>query len=288
MKLGICLTPIYPQAIKDSHLMLQLIEKIYREKVFQCVEIYFEGTKEEEQEIKSSLSGVGLTAVYLGGLPIKRDGIDLSAEEEEKRKNSVLICKKHIDHAISMGCKKMVVASGPIWKVNRNSEKVVEQMRRSLEELDFYCMGSNLQISLEPFPVKTPPCMAIGGNEIVKNIFKGSNFRNIGITFDTSHFIQLGEDLEESFGSLKPWIHHLHLANCVMKDTSSALYGDQHPLFSQTGGELTLENIRKFYKNLEEEKNLKDIDTCSLEIISRGREDWYYQKVCEEAVEIWK
>ena len=191
MKLGICLTPIYPQAIEDSYLMLQLIEKISREEIFQCVEIYFEGTKEEEQEIRNSLSRTGLMAVYLGGLPIKRDSIDLSAEKEEKRKNSVLACKKHIDHALSMGCKKMVVASGPIWKENKNSERVIEQTRRSLEELDFYCRGSNLQISLEPFPVKTSPYMAVGGKEIVKGIFKNSNFQNIGITFDTSHFVQL-------------------------------------------------------------------------------------------------
>lgn len=80
----------------------------------------------------------------------------------------------------------------------------------------------------------------------------------------------------------------LGLANCVMKDTSSALYGDQHPLFSHIGGELTLENIRKFYKKLEKEGSLKDIDICSLEIISRGKEEWYYQKVCEEAAEVWK
>lgn len=166
MQLGICLTPIYPKAIKDCSLMLQLIEKIRGEGVFQCVEIYFEGTKEEEQEIKKSLLGAGLTAVYLGGLPIKRDGIDISAEREEKRKGSVLACKRHIDHAINMGCKKMVVASGPIWKENKNSERVIEQTRRSLEELDFYCRGSNLQISLEPFPVKTSPYMAVGGKEI--------------------------------------------------------------------------------------------------------------------------
>ncbi len=288
MQLGICLTPIYPKAIKDCSLMLQLIEKIRGKGVFQCVEIYFEGTKEEEQEIKKSLLGSGLTAVYLGGLPIKRDGIDISAEREEKRKGSVLACKRHIDHALNMGCKKIVVASGPIWKENKNSERVIEQTRRSLEELDFYCSGSDLQISLEPFPVKTPPYMAVGGKEIVKDIFKNSNFQNIGITFDTSHFIQLEEDLEESFDSLRPWIHHLHLANCVMKDTSSALYGDQHPLFSHIGGELTLENIRKFYKKLEKEGSLKDIDICSLEIISRGKEEWYYQKVCEEAAEVWK
>lgn len=222
MQLGICLTPIYPKAIKDCSLMLQLIERIRGKGIFQCVEIYFEGTKREEQEIKNSLLGADLTAVYLGGLPIKRDGIDISAEREEKRKESVLACKEHIDHAINMGCKKMVVASGPIWKTNRNSEKIIEQIRHSLEDLDFYCSGSDLQISLEPFPVKTPPYMAVGGKEIVKDIFKNSSFQNIGITFDTSHFIQLEEDLEESFDSLRPWIHHLHLANCVMKDTSTA------------------------------------------------------------------
>ena len=75
MKHGICLTPVYPQAITDYSCMEMLLEKISRQKLFDCVEIYFEGTQEQQKLLKEALKNRNLEAVYLGGLPIKRDEI---------------------------------------------------------------------------------------------------------------------------------------------------------------------------------------------------------------------
>ena len=96
MKYGICLTPIYPAAINDITVMSQVIEKTKKQKLFNCAEIYFEGSKEEENTIRKMLEDTGLDTVYLGGLPIKRDGIDISSGDEAERKKSVDKCKGHI------------------------------------------------------------------------------------------------------------------------------------------------------------------------------------------------
>lgn len=288
MKHGICLTAIYPKAITDSVFMVRLIERVKNLELFQCVEIYFEGTEEEKMAVRRALNDAGLTAVYLGGLPIKRDGIDLSSESENRRQKSVEACKRHMEHAVHLGCSKIVIASGPDWKKDGCQAKITEQMRKSLEELDLYCEDSGLQICLEPFPVITEPWLAVGGSRLVRDIFQGSAFGQVGITFDTSHFSQLGEDLEESFRLLKPWVCHVHLANCVMQDKTSPLYGDKHPLFSQEGGDLRLERVRSYYQKLLRERMLEKVDVCSVEIISRGREDWYFDTACKEAEMIWR
>lgn len=288
MKHGICLTTIYPDAITDSKLMAGLIRKVRDLGLFQCVEIYFEGSPGEETAIQKTLADAGLTAVYLGGLPVKRDGIDLTAKSERVRQRSMEACKRHMDHAIRMGCSGIVIASGPDWKETGCREQIAECMRRSLGELDRYVEGSGLQICLEPFPVKSEPYLAVGESELVHEIFKDSDFRNVGITFDTSHLSQLGENLEESFLLLKPWISHMHLANCVMKDKASSLYGDKHPLFCQEGGSLGIETVRTYYQKLEREGLLKRVEICSVEVISRGREDWYFDAVCREAEGIWR
>lgn len=288
MKHGICLTALYPEAITDSGLMAKLIEKVRNLELFQCVEIYFEGSPEEEVRIHGMLSDAGLASVFLGGLPIKRDGIDLSSRSGSVRKKSVEQCRRHMDHAIRLGCSKIVVASGPAWKETGCQEQTTEYMRDSLDELDRYAAGSGLQICLEPFPVKTEPYLAVGESALVHEIFRDSTFRNVGITFDTSHFSQLGEDIEESFRLLKPWILHMHLANCVMKDREDPLYGDKHPLFSQEGGSLGIETVRNFYHRLEREGMFQKVDICSVEIISRGREDWYFETSCKEAEMIWR
>ncbi len=288
MKYGICLTPIYPAAINDITVMSQVIEKTKNQKVFNCAEIYFEGSKEEENTIRKMSEDTGLDTVYLGGLPIKRDGIDISSGDEAERKKSVDKCKGHIDHAVRMGCVRIVVASGPDWKGDKDKKCIAEQMRKSLEELDIYCRGSRLEVSVEPFPVRTDPYLAVGETKLVQDIFKDSSFRNVGITFDTSHFSQLGEDIEESFQSLKPWIHHMHLANCVMRDKISPLYGDKHPAFSRKDGDFSIETIHDFYQRMKSKGELKEVDICSLEIVSRGNENRYYDEACREAKMIWE
>lgn len=288
MKHGICLTAIYQKAVYNSNLLVQLIQNVRKQKLFQCVEIYFEGSEEEERKINMTLTENGITAVYPGGLPMKRDGIDISAKSNLMRKESVDCVKHHIDHAIRIGCSKIVVVSGPAWHEQNCEQEIVEQTRKSLKELDEYCRGTSLQISLEPFPVKTAPCLAIGETKLVHSIFQNSNFQNVGITFDTSHVAQLGEEVEKSFQLLRPWIHHLHLANCVIKDQTNPLYGDQHPIFLQKDGEFGLESIRSFYQKLLLQGMLDPVDICSLEIISRGNEDKYYMETCREAEYIWK
>lgn len=288
MKYGICLTTIYPQAIFDCSLLIQLIQRIGGSKLFQCVEIYFEGTKTEEKKIYRTLIENGIAAVYPGGLPMKRDGIDISAKSNLIREAGVEQTKRHIDHAISLGCTKIVLVTGPNWQEKGCEQQIAEQTRKSLMELDEYCKGTSLQISLEPFPVQTAPCLAVGETKLVHSIFQNSDFRNVGITFDTSHVAQLGEDIEESFRLLQKWIHHLHLANCVMKDQTSPLYGDQHPTFLQENGEFSLPGIRHFYQKLLLQGMLEQVDICSLEMISRGKEDWYYAETCTEAGYIWK
>lgn len=288
MKHGVCLTALYPEAITDSGVLAGLIGKVRSPGLFQCVELYFEGSVEEEESIHRILSDAGLVSVYLGGLPIKRDGIDLSSGNESVRRKSVEKCQCHMDHAVRLGCSKIVVASGPHRKEAGCQAQIAECMRRSLSELDRYAAGSGLQICLEPFPVKTEPYLAVGESTLVYEIFRDSLFRNVGITFDTSHFTQLGEDIEESFHLLKPWISHVHLANCVMEDKTSPLYGDKHPLFSQEGGSLSIDTVRDYYHRLERQGMLNRVEICSVEIISRGREDWYFDTVCKEAERIWR
>ena len=53
MKKGICLTAVYPQAMYDSGLLKELLEKTAVQGIFNCVEFYFEGKAGEEEESES-------------------------------------------------------------------------------------------------------------------------------------------------------------------------------------------------------------------------------------------
>lgn len=285
MKKGICLTAVYPQAMSSADLMINLLRRIKEEGIYQCAEIYFEGNEEDEKRIRDVLAETGLSAVYLAGFPLKRDGISISDEDEDKRRKAVEVCLGYYESACRIGAEKMLILSGPRWE-SGDREKLVRQMRRSLSELAEAANGRETEITMEFFPSQREPFLAVGNTELVRDIYQG--FENkIGITFDTSHVAQMKEDVLESFRVLKPWIHHLHLANSMSADQTHELYGDRHPLFTLENGDFSMEEIRKIYQRMQEEKLLQDVSVCSMEIISRGSEDWYYEEIKKEADYIW-
>ncbi len=180
----------------------------------------------------------------------------------------------------------MLIVSGPNWK-ERDEGKIIQQARKSFFELDSYAEDDGPEISVEYFPVLREPYLALGSTNLMAHIFEGQNYRHIGITFDTSHVAQLQEDMMESFMKVHHWTHHMHFANSMSAYKEHPLYGDRHPLFSLEGGDYSLEQMKENYLKLLNNGLLQNIDIGSMEVISRGEEDWYYRKTAKEASILW-
>lgn len=58
-------------------------------------------------------------------------------------------------------------------------------------------------------------------------------------------------------------------------------------MFSLENGDYSLEQMKKNYLKLLNKGLLQNIDIGSMEVISRGEEDWYYRKTAEEAISLW-
>ncbi len=289
MKKGICLTALYPQAMENAELLLELFQKV-KEKRFDCVEFYFHGKPEEELRIGKKLKELQMASVFLAGFPMKRDKVDLSAGCDKIRKKGVADCLKLYESAVRMQADKMLILSGPAWEMQdgKSRDGILWQIRNSLLEMESWLGQDGPQITLEFFNDKGEPWLAVGDIVMVQALFQTMPETRIGITFDTSHAVQLGWDVLPAFKALKPWIRHLHLANSVSRDKWHPLYGDKHPLFSIKGGDFSLAKIRKFYRTLAQSGDLAQVDICSFEVISRGEEDLYFAKTCEEAAYVWK
>lgn len=286
MKHGIVLTAIYPALMNDCEALISRIREISRQGVFNCIEFYFAGSEQDENKIAEALKQYGLTAVFLAGFPMKQDKVDLTSGDEKIRNASVSKVMRLYDQARRLGAAKMLIVGGPNWK-ERDEDKIAEQARLSFRELDRYAEDGGPEITLEYFPVEREPYHALGNTKLIYKIFATEEYKHIGITFDTSHVAQLGENMLESFQVVKPWIHHLHFANSMSKIKEHPMYGDKHPLFALENGDYTLEQIRNNYLTLQNNKDLEQIDIGSIEVISRGNEDWYYEKTLEEAQYIW-
>ena len=47
MRHGICLTAVYPEAMQNCSRLIKLIREVSKQGIYDCVEFYFEVTKEE-------------------------------------------------------------------------------------------------------------------------------------------------------------------------------------------------------------------------------------------------
>lgn len=287
MKKGICLTALYPEAMENAALLMELFEKIKERDLFDCVEFYFHGRPEEELQIGERLRTLGLSSVFLAGFPIKRDKVDISSQDEKRRLAGVEECRKLYESAVRLKSDKILIISGPVWK-DTDRAGIIRQTQKSLQEIGQQTRSEGPQLSLEFFNDKGEPWLAVGEIDLVKELYMGMPGTEIGITFDTSHTAQLGVDVLTAFETLKPWIRHLHLANSVSRDRSHPMFGDKHPLFAMEGGDFSLTKIREIYRTLDQRGDLEQVDYCSMEVISRGEEDRYFEKTCEEAEFIWR
>lgn len=287
MKKGICLTAVYPQAMYDSGLLKELLEKTAVQGIFNCVEFYFEGTAGEEEEIRKLLEKKNLCSVFLSGFPMKRDGVDITSPDERIRRKSVEFCRRMYERCQGLGAGKMLIVSGPAWK-EKDGQALMGQACKSFEEIGTVIGGDGPEITLEFFNDEGEPELAVGKVPFVRKLYEQTQGCGIGITFDTSHVAQMGADVEASFASLAPWIRHLHLANSVSVNRNNPLFGGKHPLFGVKDGDFTIADIRKHFCALKEQNMLRNVDICSLEVISRGDNDWYYDRISEQAAEIWK
>jgi len=63
---------------------------------------------------------------------------------------------------------------------------------------------------------------------------------NLGIELDMAHLPLMGESFEHAIKTTAPYLRRVHLGNCVLKDKSHPLYGDQHPPIGIEGGEIDM------------------------------------------------
>lgn len=286
MKKGLCLTAIFPEAMYSCEELMKKIERTARETDYKCLEFYFEGNQEEEDEVRELLKKYQLSCVFLAGFPLKKEKFSISARDEAVRMAAVQKCRKLYESAVRIGAEKMLILSGPVWE-DHDRAGVIRQTQKSLCEMDEWAKKQKTEITLEFFPVKREPWLAVGDTELVYEIYKNLDLQNTGITLDTSHVAQLGEHVMESLLRLQPWVHHLHLANSMSKDKQSPLYGDRHPLFGLKQGDFALEEIREIFQQIRKTQSGNQIDICSMEIISRGDEETYFTETLKETNYIW-
>lgn len=255
MNKSIVLPAFFKETIKNIDIFIEAINLV-RKYSISIVEFYYEGN--EKERIKEVLEKNNLKRIYLGGMAAKIKKLNLSSLDEHIRGKSIEELKQCIRDAYLYGARTILINSGP-RPANKIEEITAYQaLKKSIEELLQYTVKNTrdylLDITLEPGDRDVDFYELIGNTDLAIKLVQDiqNRYANFYLTLDTSHLRQLNEQPLNSIKKAFKYCHHIHLANCVLEDKKSNLYGDKHPEFGVPNSEFDNEEIKKFYNEINE------------------------------------
>jgi len=269
-KRSIILPAFFPSSMENAQHFLNAIKTLKKYDI--CfIEFYYKGN--DKKRIKEYLISHDIKSIYLGAMAAKQKNLNLSSQNKELREESVQEMKKCIDDAYFFGSRAILVNSGR-RPDNVEDEVAYEYLKKSLEELlkyiDVSTKDYKLYLTLEPGDTEIDSFSLIGNTGLAIKLVREirEKYKNFGLTMDTSHLRQLDEEPLDSIKKVFPYCHHIHLANCIIKDKTSNLYGDKHPEFGIEGGEISIEEFQNIFEAIKEIYEGSEL-MVGLEIICR-------------------
>jgi len=277
-KKSIVLPAFFPSSMENAQHFLNAIRALKNYGIC-SIEFYYKGN--DRKTIKEYLISHDIKSIYLGAMAAKQKNLNLSSQNKELREESVQEMKKCIDDAYFYGTSSLLLNSGRSPD-NGEDEVAYEYLKKSLEELlkyiDVSAKDYKLNLTLEPGDTKIDSFSLIGHTDLAIKLVREirGKYKNFGLSMDTSHLRQLDEEPLDSIKKAFPYCNHIHLANCIIKDKTSDLYGDKHPEFGIKGGEISIEEIRDILETIKEIYEGSKL-MVGLEII-------YRKEVCKEEI----
>jgi len=269
-KKSIVLPAFFPSSMENAQHFLNAIRALKNYDIC-SIEFYYKGN--DRKTIKEYLISHDIKSIYLGAMAAKQKKLNLSSQNKELREESVQEMKKCIDDAYFYGANSLLLNSGR-YPDNGEDEIAYEYLKKSLEELlkymDEKAKDYRLNLTLEPGDTSVDSFSLIGNTDLAIKLVREirEKYKNFGLTMDTSHLRQLNEEPLDSIKKAFPYCNHIHLANCIVKDKTSNLYGDKHPEFGIEGGEISVEELKNILEAIKEIYEGSEL-MIGLEIICR-------------------
>ena len=253
--LGLVIPAFFPEARERKSSALEITRKLAADPFFQALEIFGVEDPAAQKELARILRASGKSLVFSGGAYCRRTQSNLHDLDEKRWERAVHTVEKIVDEAILYGCRILYVM-GFEAPPPEERERARGRFARALEVLGDYAgeesPSTPLTLSVENFYIAQEDPFLIGPTLECARMLRDLRRRrpHLGLTFDTSHILQLKEDLPSTFSRVQDVIAHIHLSNCLIKDRSSPFYGDKHPPYGLLGSEIGILELAGFFRTL--------------------------------------
>lgn len=272
-RLGIVQPAFFPETLDGEGPVVKTARKIIADDFFGAIEIGWIKCRNERDKLADLLKYSHMDIVFLAAIPILLEKINLSTLDQTERSKAVEKVKKWIDEAYFFKAKLVLIGSG-LDPGEEKRSKAKQSLILSLKELCEYAKEKAneyiLFLTLENYDRDIDKKFLIGPTLEAVQIAQAirEEFNNFGLTIDQSHLYQLKESASVILEQAKEYIVHIHLANCIIQDSTHPFYGDQHPRFGIEKGEVDVEEVSQFLKSLQKVGFFTSKVPTSLPIIS--------------------
>lgn len=248
-KIGLVHHLLYPKCTEDMQYHADTLKEFITRDDIEALDCCLPYDDKLRQELIPLIRDCGKDVAYaLHLFPARK--LSLASLDIQEQAASKLLLMDQIKMAAAVGATGFVFVSGADVPDNRPAAQ--EAFLRFCQWFCTQLNPYNIDALLEPFDRTIDKKFLYGPIDdcvaLVKTLRQ--THENMAIELDVAHLPLMFEDYVSSIMRCGPYIKRVHLGNCVLKDTTHALYGDKHPPMSLEGGEIDKPQLRLILQSL--------------------------------------
>lgn len=282
--LGINHQFLYPESITDAAAHTETLKKAAQLDLVDALDCWMWRGERAKEEL-AILRGCGKVINYNIGDRFGEAPTFPCSPEKADRIYAYDTIMREVEHALEVGSKKIVFASGPDLPEDREGAK------ERLGELIVTIAGqipSDVVLALEPTDRDIDKYFLLGPlDETVDFIKKWRRYApTLGLLLDMCHVPLMHETLESALEKADDTLVHIHLGNCKLDDPNHPFYGDKHIPWGYEGALYGEDEAVRFLKALDESGYFaRERATVSFEM--RPYEGTSSEESLARFVEVW-
>lgn len=254
LKVGLIHFMAYPESTRfnEHENIVETIKNILVDDYFNAIEITHISDNEKREQVKKLLEQSHMDIAYGCQPRILVGKLNPNDLDEEKRQEAEKILLESIDEAKYLRAKGIAFLAGKYEEDKK--EEGYKQLLKTTRNICRYAEDLGLTVTLEVFDYDVDKKSLMGPAEYAAKFASEirEEFNNFGLLVDLSHLPQTYESSKYAIKTMKPYITHFHIGNCVMKKGEIA-YGDTHPRFGFPNGSNDVKELKEFLEVMKEE-----------------------------------
>lgn len=252
--IGIVSFMAYPAALRgEDPDILSNLKKTVVDDYFSAIEVTWIKDPELRAEAAKLLRSSKLRVCYGAQPRLLTTGLNANDVDEAGRLKAEATLLEAIDEAEELGAKGIAFLAGK-W-TEASKELAYDQLLKTTRTLCDYAATKDMIVELEVFDYDIAKASLMGPAPYAARFAADirSTHNNFGLMIDLSHIPMCYETSRFVVRTLRPYLTHFHIGNCVISDKNQEGYGDEHQRFGFPGSENDTQQLLDFLRVLKEE-----------------------------------